>query len=55
MGISQQNRDRIEDLGIDPGSDRTEDLRPRNAKAPEATGASQEEQPTRKLKGSSLQ
>ena len=27
MAISQFDRDRIEDLGIDPGEDRTEDLR----------------------------
>lgn len=40
MGISQHDRDRIEDLGLDPQSDHTEDLYPRNAKTPEATGAS---------------
>jgi hypothetical protein len=40
MGIPQHDRDRIEDLGLDPQSDRTEDLYLRNAKTPAATGAS---------------
>ena len=30
MGISQLDRDRIEDLGLDPQADRTEDLRKQN-------------------------
>lgn len=34
MGISQHDRDRIEDLGLDSQSDHTEDLHPRNAKTP---------------------
>ncbi|WP_147382011.1 hypothetical protein [Mycobacteroides abscessus] len=27
MGISQHDRDRLEDLGLDPEADRTEDLK----------------------------
>lgn len=53
MGISEADRVRIEDLGLDPQSDHTEYLSPpRNAKTPEATGASRNriEHP---LKGSS--
>ncbi|SII79960.1 Uncharacterised protein [Mycobacteroides abscessus subsp. bolletii] len=53
MGISQHDRDRLEDLGL-VSDDNTEDLCPRNAKTPEATGASPKpNHPTHKLKGSS--
>lgn len=31
MGITQHDRDRIEDLGLDPEADHTEDLRQNNA------------------------
>lgn len=30
MGITQHDRDRIEDLGLDPEADHTEDLRQQN-------------------------
>lgn len=53
MGISQHDRDRIEDLGLDPQSDRTEDLHPRNAKTPEAPGASRNRTAHQEIEGKS--
>ncbi|MBE5404803.1 Uncharacterised protein [Mycobacteroides abscessus subsp. abscessus] len=53
MGISQRDRDRIEDLGLDPQSDHTEDLHPRNAKTPGCNRGFAETEPNHHLKGSS--
>ncbi|CPU63280.1 Uncharacterised protein [Mycobacteroides abscessus] len=52
MGISQADRDRLEDLGL-VSDDNTEDLCPRNAKAPEDAGASRNRTTHQEIEGKS--
>lgn len=48
MSLSQQDRDRLEDLGLDPTADHTPDLRPEKELPPTSTAKHQVEgnQPT---------
>ncbi|ARQ64053.1 hypothetical protein B9M81_07850 [Mycobacteroides abscessus] len=43
MSLSQQDRDRLEDLGLDPTADHTPDLRPEKELPPTSTAKHQVE------------